>query len=73
MSADFILPVRAMIDAAQAGKRLTPAQKIVIGNLLDAYWREPCRRCRRPWPVDHLDAREGRCEECVEAIAREGR
>jgi hypothetical protein len=67
------MTIRRIIDTLKAGGRLSRADKLMVGGALDAYWREPCRRCRRPWPVDHLDAREGCCEECVETIAREGR
>lgn len=64
--------LREVIEAAKAGKRITLVEKITLARLLDLYWRAKCIRCRRVWPVDHLDERDGHCEECVEAVTRMG-
>ncbi len=52
--------------------RISAAEKILLGQQLNLWWVEPCIRCRRKAPVDHLDERGGWCEECVEAIAQTG-
>ncbi len=64
-------PLREVIDAAKAGKRLRPGEVKMLGEQLHLYWVLQCVRCRRRWPVDSLDERD-RCEECVEAVARMG-
>lgn len=64
--------IRTVIDAAKAGQPVTWVEAKALAMLLDVHWRQPCPRCRRSWPVDHLDERGGRCEECDEAVERVG-
>lgn len=59
-------PLRAIIDAARYGKRLTRDEKRILGEQLDAYWVDRCDRCRRKAKCDELW--EGRCEECHAAL-----
>lgn len=62
--------LRVIIAAAIRGDRISKAETMLLGEQLDAWWRDKCARCRRSTPVDVLDHWNGRCDECDEIVAR---
>jgi len=65
-----VRPLREIINAAREGKRISRAEKVLLGEQLNAYWVDRCDDCRHAYPCDDLFCE--RCPDCRERYEREG-